>query len=59
MLIRHGVGPKRGGLDFVVLRADHDVLWLPKRLAAGLAPAWLLLLTLWLYRMGRKTAKIA
>lgn len=55
LLIRHGIGPKRGGLDFVVLRADPDRLWFPRRLAMGAGPLWLLLLTLWIFRMGRKT----
>jgi len=54
-LLRHGVGRERGGLSFVVLRADPDRLWFPKRLALGVGPLWLLLLTLWIYRMGRKT----
>ena len=57
-LIRHGVGAKqKGGLDFVVLRADPDRMWFPRRLALIAGPLWLLLLTLWIFRMGRKTAQ--
>lgn len=54
-ILRHGISRKRGGLGFVVLRADPDRLWFPKRLALGAGPLWLLLLTLWIYRMGKKT----
>jgi hypothetical protein len=56
-LLRQGIGPRRGGLDFVVLRADPDRLWFPKRLALAAGPLWLLLFTLWLLQMGRKTAR--
>ncbi len=54
-ILRHGVDRGRGGLDFVVLRADPDRLWFPRRLAIGVGPLWLLLLSLWIFRMGRKT----
>jgi hypothetical protein len=54
-LLWQGVGRKRGGgLDFVVLRSDRDRLWLPKRLAAAVGPAWLLLFTFWIRRMSRR-----
>ena len=55
-LIRGGKVPGKGGLDFVILEADFDRLWLPLRLSAGLVPAWLLLLTLWLRRTSRLAA---
>ena len=55
-LIRHGVVPTRGGMDFVVLKADVDPLWLPTRLALLVGPGWLVLLTLWILRLGRRTA---
>jgi len=54
-LLRRGISREHGGLDFVVLRADPDRLWFPKRLALGVGPLWLLLLTLWIHRMGKKT----
>ncbi len=52
-LIRLGHVPKVGGMNFVVLRADVDRLWLPRRLTLWIAPLWFLLLTLWIRRMGR------
>jgi hypothetical protein len=55
-LIRGGKVPGQGGLDFVILEADYDRLWLPLRLAGVLVPAWLLLLTLWLRRTSRLAA---
>lgn len=56
-LIRLGAVPKRGGMGFVVLRADYDPLWLPRTVAALVAPLWFLLLTLWILRMGRSTQR--
>lgn len=54
-LIRTGVVPERGGMDFVVLRADFDPLFLPRWLALGVGPGWLLVFSLWLRRMGRRS----
>ncbi len=56
-LIRHGVGRGKGGLDFVVLRADPDRMWFPRKLAVGVLPLWLLLLTLWIRRMGSRAER--
>ncbi len=56
-LIHRGKVPRVGGMDFVVLRADVDRLWLPRRLALGMAPLWFLLCTLWIWRLGRGTAR--
>lgn len=56
-LIRLGVVPALGGMDFVVLRADVDPLWLPRWLALSVGLGGFLLLTLWILRLGRQTAR--